>query len=190
MLNLCRSYHKLKWFQCDRTAHKKSALTNTLSVSSENYLSTNSSPPILYLLLSHLEKKFSYLTSTNLYIIVTTDVTNAGRGTATNLLRMLQKIFHRFKKSQTKALKHFGKFCSIPFPFSLLQCLCSPVTLQSHLNIAEGKGRAKVFQGFWARIVVVSESLLSQSLSRSKVVQMQVLLFKRRKDFFLTIRNT
>ena len=89
-------------------------------------------------------KKFSYLTFTNLYIIVTTDVTNAGRGTATNLLRMLQKIFHRFRKSQTKALKHFGKFCSIPFPFSLLQCLCSHVTLQSHLNIAEGKGRAKV----------------------------------------------
>ena len=144
---------------------------------------TLSSPP-------KFRKKFSYLTSTNLYIIVTTDVTNAGRGTATDLLRMLQKIFHRFKKSQTKALKHFGKFCSIPFPFSLLQCLCSPVTLQSHLNIAEGKGRAKVFQGFWARIVVVSESLLSQSLSRSKVVQMQVLLFKRRKDFFLTIRNT
>ena len=98
---------------------------------------TLSSPP-------KFRKKFSYLTSTNLYIIVTTDVTNAGRGTATNLLRMLQKILHRFKKSQTKALKHFGKFCSIPFPFSLLQCLCSHVTLQSHLNIAEGKGREKV----------------------------------------------
>ena len=132
MLNLCRSYHKLKRFQCDRTAHKTSALTNTLSVSSENYFSTNSSPPILYLLLSHLEKKFSYLTSTNLYIIITTDVTNAGLGATTNLLRMLQKNFHR------------------------LQCLCRHATLQSHLNIAEGKGRAKVFQGFWARIVVVS----------------------------------
>ena len=97
---------------------------------------TLSSPP-------KFRKKFSYLTSTNLYIIVTTDVTNAGRGTTTNLLRMLQKIFHRFRKSQTKALKHFGKFCSIPFPFSLLQCLCSHVTLQSHLNIAEGKGTCK-----------------------------------------------
>ena len=189
MLNLCRSYHKLKRFQCDRTAHKKSALTNTLSVSSENYFSTNSSPPILYLLLSHLEKKFSYLTSTNLYIIITTDVTNAGLGATTNLLRMLQKIFHRFRQSQAKALKQFGKFCSI-FSLLPLQCLCRHTTLQSHLNIAEGKGRAKVFQGFWARIVVVSESLLSQSLSRSKAVQMQVLLFKRRKYFFLAIRNT
>ena len=56
VLNLCRSYHKLKWFQCDKTAHQKFALTNTLSASSENYFSTNYSPPILYLLLPNLEK--------------------------------------------------------------------------------------------------------------------------------------
>ena len=141
MLNLRRSYHKLKRFQCDRTARKKSALTNTLSVSSENYFSTNSSPPILYLLLSHLEKKFSYLTCTNLYIIITTDVTNAGLGATTNLLRMLQKIFHRFRQSQAKALKQFGKFYSIFFPFSLCSVyldtrLCNHIsTLQRERDV-------------------------------------------------------
>ena len=135
-------------------------------------------------------KKYSYLTSTNLYIMVTTDVTNAGRGATTNLLRMLQKIFHRFRQSQTKAFKHFGKVCSILFPFSLCNVYVATWLCNHISTLQRGKGRAKVFQGFWARIVVVSESLLSQSLSRSKAVQMQVLLFKRRKDIFLTIRNT
>ena len=143
MLNLRRSYHKLKRFQCDRTAHKKSALSNTLSLSSENYFSTNSSPPILYLLLSHLEKKFSYLTSTNLYIIVTTDVTNAGREATTNLLRMLQNKFPPLQTISDKSLETLWKILLNIVSLLPLQCLCSHVTLQSHLNIAEGKGTCK-----------------------------------------------
>ena len=53
-----------------------------------------------------------------------------------------------------KTLKHFEKFNLAPsVPSSLLQCCCSRVTLQSHLDVAEGKGSASVFQGFLARIV-------------------------------------
>lgn len=56
---------------------------------------------------------------------------------------------------QTKTLKNFGKFRSLSFSSSLLQCFCSHETLQSLLNIAEGKGSACVFQGFLARTVAL-----------------------------------
>ena len=49
---------------------------------------------------------------------------------------------------QTKTLKHWK--ISLPF-----LCFCSHETLQSHLNIAEGKGSAWVFQGFLASIVAL-----------------------------------
>ena len=88
-------------------------------------------------------KKFSYLTSTNLYIIVTTDVTNAGREATTNLLRMLQNKFPPLQTISDKSLETLWKILLNIVSLLPLQCLCSHVTLQSHLNIAEGKGTCK-----------------------------------------------
>ena len=58
-------------------------------------------------------------------------------------------------ESQTKTFKNFSPpfHSPPPHPLSLLQCCCSHVTLQSHLNIAKRKGSAWVFQGFLVRIV-------------------------------------